>query len=147
MENVPIGTKVGRVLATDDGDSLNYTITAGNTNDTFAISNNGLLITANTIDYEIISNYNLTVQVSDDKANTASNTITVEVIDLDDQVPSITSQSFTIMENVPIGTIVKEVDANDNDRITNYTIIAGNSNNAFTISKVGLLRNRWHHRL
>ena len=106
MENVSTGTIVGVVNATDNDRITNYAITAGNTSNTFAISNNGLLTTANTIDYESISNYSLTIVVSDEGGETASNTTTVRVIDLDDTPPTITNHSFSIMENVSAGTIV-----------------------------------------
>ena len=67
--------------ATDNDRITNYAITAGNTSNTFAISNNGLLTTANTIDYESISNYSLTIEVVDGAGNTASNTVTVTIAD------------------------------------------------------------------
>ena len=92
------------VLATDDNAITSYAITTGNTSNVFAISNNGLLTTSNTIDYESVSNYTLTIVVSDDGGNATSNITTVKVIDLDDTPPTITNQSFTIMENVSTGT-------------------------------------------
>ena len=139
MENVPNGTIVGMVDAIGNNRITNYTITDGNTSNAFAISNNGLLTTAGIIDYEAISNYSLTIQVIDESGNTASNTMTVKVIDLDEIAPTITNHVFTIMENVTTSTIVGMVDATDNDRITNYTITAGNTSNAFAISNNGLL--------
>ena len=64
-ENVATGTAVGTVVATDSGGISGYTITAGNTSNAFAIDNNGVITTAAAIDYEIKSNYSLTVQVAD----------------------------------------------------------------------------------
>ena len=139
VENVSNGTEVGRVLAVNDSGILNYAIIAGNRRSAFAISNTGLLTTANTIDYETISNYTLTIEVTDAVGNTASNATTVGVIDLDEQPPTITNQSFSVMENVSAGTIVGAVNATDNIRIANYAIIADNIDNAFAISRIGLL--------
>ena len=139
MENVPIGTIVGMVNTTDNDRISNYAITAGNTNNAFAISNNGALTTANIIDYETISNYDLIIQITDKGGNTATNTTTVEVIDLDEEAPTISNHSFTIIENISTGEVVGMVSATDNDRITNYTIITGNTSNAFAISNNGAL--------
>ena len=139
IENVSNGTEIGTVVATDDSDSLIYAITSGNVSNAFAISNDGLLKTAGNIDHETISNYSLTVKVTDEGGNTASNTTTIEIIDLDDTPPSITNHSFSIIENVSTSTVVGAVIATDNDRVTNYTITAGNTSNAFTISGIGLL--------
>lgn len=82
MENVSNGTEVGTVLATDNNAVTSYAITSGNTSNAFAISNNGVLTTANTIDYETISNYSLTIQVSDEAGNTASSTVTVNITNI-----------------------------------------------------------------
>jgi hypothetical protein len=70
-ENSPNETVVGTVTATDaDGDlnSLTYSITAGNTNDVFAIDNTTGEITvkkSTEMDYETTPEFTLTVEVSD----------------------------------------------------------------------------------
>ena len=81
-ENVAINTTVGTVNATDHVGVTTYAITAGNSNTAFAISSSGQLTTATNLDYGALSNYNLTVEVSDAKSNTASNTVTVTLIDV-----------------------------------------------------------------
>ena len=82
LENVPIGTVVSAINATDNERIINYAITTGNTDNAFAISWNGLLTTANNIDHETTNNYSLTIEVTDGAGNTASNTVTVNVVDI-----------------------------------------------------------------
>ncbi|MDZ4689455.1 MAG: cadherin domain-containing protein, partial [Planctomycetaceae bacterium] len=70
-ENSPNGTVVGTVVATDPnpGQFLAYSITAGNTNNTFAINAATGQITVNDptlLDFEVPVTFNLTVQVTDD---------------------------------------------------------------------------------
>ena len=133
---------MGAVSATDNERIKSYAITAGNTDNAFVISWSGLLTTASNIDYE--TNYSLTVQVTDGAGNTASNIITVNVISIvppatDTNAPIIFSQSFHVLENVPIGSFVGVVSATDNERIKSYAITSGNANNTFAISWSGLL--------
>lgn len=136
---MPTGTEVGSIVTISDNMTLSYAITAGNAGSNFIINSNGLLTTTNTIDYESTTSYSLIVMVTSGDNKTDSNTITVNVIDVDEVPPVIANQSFPILENVPIGTIVGAVNATDNESITNYAIIAGNTSNAFTISRSGLL--------
>ena len=80
-EDAATGTAVGTVSATDpdDGDSVTYSITAGNGDGKFSIDGSGGGITvAGSLDYETTSSYTLTVQASDGKADGAS-TATVEI--------------------------------------------------------------------
>ena len=65
IENVPFGSEVGRVIATDNVAVTAYNIISGNVGDAFSIDNNGLLTTAGAIDYDDVSNYRLTVQALD----------------------------------------------------------------------------------
>ena len=138
-EDVAINTLVGTVIATDNGEIASYTITSGNTGNTFAIDNTGRLTTATNLDYETTSNYSLTVEVADAADNTASNTITINVNDIDDTPPVITNHTFSVADNVAINTLVGTVLATDNEGITSYTITSGNTGNAFAIDNTGRL--------
>jgi hypothetical protein len=140
-ENSPDGTQVGTVSSFDpDGDALTYSITAGNTNDAFAIdaSTGGLTVTnASELDFETTPTFTLTVQVADAELN-ASASITINLNDLLDtnQTPTIADQSFSIAENSANGTTVGTVSASDvNGDVLAYSITAGNTNNAFVIDE------------
>ena len=139
-ENVPNGTEVGQVMATDNVGVTAYNITDGNVGNAFSIDNNGFLTTAGAIDYENISNYRLTVRASDAGGNGSNASVTISVIDImDEEPPMISNHMFSIAENVSNGVQVGQVMANDNVGVTAYRIISGNTNDAFSIDNSGFL--------
>jgi len=83
-ENSANGTSVGTVSATDiDGDGLTYSITDGNTGNTFAINAATGEISINdstSLDFELIGSFSLTVEVTDGNA-TASAVITISIVE------------------------------------------------------------------
>ena len=97
-ENAGDGAMVGTIIGADvdAGTSLAYSITAGNTNDAFAIGSATGAITVNgdnKLDYETTPSYSLTVSVSDgDLAGTA--TVTITVTDIEEMV------TFTVTVSV-----------------------------------------------
>jgi MYXO-CTERM domain-containing protein len=85
------GTAVGTVLASDPdaGDSLSYSITAGNTGNAFALNaGTGALTVNNALDYATTPGYALTVQVTDTGSLSASATMTVNVSAASAQAPT-----------------------------------------------------------
>ena len=82
-ENSAAGTSLGTVLASDpDGDSLTYSITAGNTAGAFAINSaTGKVTVAGPLDFETKSIYTLTVSASDGSLSDAG-TAHVDVTDV-----------------------------------------------------------------
>lgn len=151
LEERPIGTNVGTVAATDvntgEGDTLRYAITAGNTNNAFAINaTTGSIQVANpaAVDFETTPTFTLTVSVTDnggDGSGTAGTglsdtaTITINLTDAND-APNIVNQAFQLAENSPNATVVGMVQASDQnagDSFT-YAITAGNTDGAFAIN-------------
>jgi hypothetical protein len=85
-EDAAVGTVVGTVVATDDWDTLEYAITAGNWGGGFAIDNSGKITVAKELDYETTPAYVLTVEVSDPfRSDTAS--VAIVVTDVDEPEP------------------------------------------------------------
>ena len=80
-ENSANGTLVSTLVASDpDGDTLSFSITAGNIDGAFAIDvRSGALTVANSaaLDYATIAEYSLTVQVADPAGLSASATALV----------------------------------------------------------------------
>ncbi|WP_347158798.1 Kelch repeat-containing protein, partial [Pontibacter chitinilyticus] len=76
-----LGTNVGQVIATAPvGNTLKYTITAGNTNSTFAInSNTGSITTAKFLNYHMQSRFSLTVEATDAAGLSANTTAEITV--------------------------------------------------------------------
>ena len=117
-----------------DGDTLTYSITAGNGASIFAVNSTTGEITVNdntNLDYETTTQYVLTVQASDGtRTDTAS--VTVDVNNLNDNDPLINDVTTDVDENAANSTSVTNLnDANtgndtdsDGDPLT-YSITAG----------------------
>ena len=140
-EGIGNGDLVGTVLATDPdaGQTLSYAITAGNTDNAFQINAaSGELTVANSaaIDVEVNPNFYLTVEVEDNGTGNLSDvaTITVSITDVN-EIPNIADQSFSVEENSPDGEQLGVVLASDPDagQTLTYSIIGGNTDNAFQI--------------
>ena len=68
---------------TDEGDTVSYSITAGNEDGKFAIGSSGGQVTvAGALDYETTSSYTLTVEASDGNGGKDSASVTVTVVDV-----------------------------------------------------------------
>lgn len=135
-ENSATGTFVGDVDPADS--ATTYTITAGNGSGAFAINpanGNITVLDGTQLDYETIPQFILTVQATNaDGSDTV--TITINMINVND-APEITpNQSFSVAENSPSGASVGTVQATDPDpgNTLTYSIIAGNTGNAFMIN-------------
>ena len=143
-ENSASGTTVDTVTATDSdaGDTLIYTITAGNSdpdsdsNLAFAINPNTGTITVNDsgdLDYETTPQFNLEVKVTDAGGLSDTGAVTVALTNVDEpgnERPEAQDATFTLPENSPNSTAVGTVTATDidaGDTLT-YAITGGNSN-------------------
>ncbi len=140
-ENSVNGAFIGTITATDvdPGQTRTFTITAGNTNDAFAIDPNTGVLTVKTsaaLDFEKITQFNLSVTATDNgtpsKAGSAA--VTVFLRDENDP-PKIIVKDFLIGENSANGAFIGTIKATDQDvgQSHTFSIIAGNQNNAFAI--------------
>ncbi|MEQ8414981.1 MAG: cadherin domain-containing protein [Imperialibacter sp.] len=135
-ENRSNSEVIGLIAASDpDDDILTYSITAGNTGDAFTLNGVNSLYAHNStaLDYETNPVFNLTVEVSDGRGGTSSAIVTVNLNDLG---PAIGDQTFTIDENAPEGTTVGNLVATTGDGELTFAILDGNTNDAFTVSKL-----------
>lgn len=80
-ENVALSTVVGTVLTTG-GTPGSFAITAGNTANALRIDEAGVIRTDNTIDYETLTIYNLTITATNAEGASAGVAVTVNVNDL-----------------------------------------------------------------
>ena len=141
-ENSPNGQQVGVVVASDPdaGQTLTYSIISGNTNNAFAINaGTGALSVNNTtaLNYETITTFGLTVRATDNGTGSlySQATVTVNLTNVNEN-PNIGNQTFSIAENSPNGQQVGVVVASDPDagQTLTYSIIIGNTGNAFAIN-------------
>ncbi len=141
-ENVTIGTSVGTVIATDAdaGQTLTYSITAGNTAGKFTInSSTGEITVAANLDYETATSYSLTIKIADNgtPSKNASATVSITITNLtNENSPVISPQTFSISENASINDFIGYISAYDNDagQSLNYSITAGNTDGKFSIT-------------
>jgi 6-phosphogluconolactonase (cycloisomerase 2 family) len=134
-ENASPGAVVGTANASDPetGESLTWRIVSGNTGSAFAIDSSTGEITVNAeLDFEVLNFYSLIVEVEDNQTLTDTATITINV---DDVEPTISNQSFNLLENQPNGTSVGTVvlDSGDMNGVA-FSIIGGNTGSAFAIN-------------
>ncbi len=102
-ENSPVGTVVNTVIASDRdvGQSLSFNITSGNSGDRFAINQaTGTITVAKaTVDYESTSQFDMSVQVTDnDVLNPLSATalITIRLIDVNEVRTGLHFDAFAV---------------------------------------------------
>jgi len=148
-ENTANGTSVYQVVAIDPDiytgfNNLSYSIIGGNGSNALSIdATKGLLRVKDKtfLDYEINRDLYLTVSVSDGKHDDIA-TVSVHMININDNAPVINDQNFSVGKDVPKDTLVSTVYASDPDgNALSFALIGGNSNDAFTIdSTTGILR-------
>jgi len=141
-ENMPVDYVVGRVDAVDADGSLNpleFSITAGNTGDIFTINpvTGGIWVgNSAALDFETVTSFTLTVQATDG-THVGDATVTINLINTNDNIPVVTPATFALDENSANATVVGTVTATDADGTLNaltYTITAGNTGDAFAIN-------------
>lgn len=145
-ENSANSTVVGQVVASDPNpnQTITYSITGGNTSNTFTINaTTGVITVANgqNLNFETTTQYQLQVSVQDNLGLSSSATVTVSVTNVNES-PVIQDQGFNLNENSPAGTVIGTVTATDPDQSQQlvYSIISGNSGGTFSInSNTGVL--------
>ena len=141
FENSSSGTVVGTVIATDADIAQTLTYSLSTMNPYFNINSSTGVITVagNTLDYESIPTFTLTVIVTDNGSPSlsAQNTITINLKDVYEppivvnNTPTMPSQSFRVKKSAATETVVGTIVAHDADKnqTLTFAIISGNSNN------------------
>ncbi|XP_007937290.2 protocadherin gamma-B5-like [Orycteropus afer afer] len=119
-ENVPPGTHVLQVSATDQDEGVNSEITysfhrAGQVFD--LNSNTGEIATLRTLDFEEIKRYSIVVEGRDGGGLAAQCTVEIDVEDENDNSPEVTVRSLldVILENAVPGTLIALIKIHDQD--------------------------------
>ena len=147
-ENQQAGILVGSFNASDpDGDELIFSLVEGEgdmDNPKFELSNNGVLNTLQTFNFEDQEIQKIRVAVGDQHGGKISKSFEVLIIDQNDFPTSlVTSGSLSIQENQPFGTLVGLFSAfdEDGDKLT-FSLAPGpgdRGNESFTITEDGML--------
>ncbi len=140
-ENSPAGTAVGTIVVSDEEPaSLNFTVTGGNGQTLFDVGASSGAITVATgavLDYEAQASYTLEVEVCDLISQCDTATITIELLDRNEQPPVVTpGQSFSVAENSPVGTSVGSIAVTDADGPTtgrSFRVTGGSGQALFSV--------------
>ena len=115
-ENSSNGTVVGALTATDPGDTSTFTL-LDNAGGRFAISGGNLVVNG-ALDFELTGSHQVTVRVTDSASQTYDETFTINVTDVNDVAPTITSgATASEAENTAIANVVYQAAATDPDTI------------------------------
>nr|XP_015094826.1 protocadherin gamma-B3 [Vicugna pacos] len=132
QENLPLGSSVLRVMATDLDEGINAEITYTFINIGKAVrqlfkldSKTGELTTGGELDFEERASYTLGVEAKDGGRHTAHCKIQIDILDENDNAPEITvdSESKHIQEDAELGTVVALIKTHDLDSGFNGEIL------------------------
>jgi hypothetical protein len=130
------GTVIGALSASDPdaGEIFNFSL-LGNPGDLFAIDGSNLVATGS-LDYEGATSHDITVRVADSARNTFDKTFTIDVADINDSAPVITTAATqTVAENT---TFVAALTSTDADTVGTspavFFIIGGTDSAKFDIA-------------
>ncbi|XP_072812149.1 protocadherin gamma-B3 isoform X11 [Vicugna pacos] len=132
QENLPLGSSVLRVMATDLDEGINAEITYTFINIGKAVrqlfkldSKTGELTTGGELDFEERESYTLGVEAKDGGRHTAHCKIQIDILDENDNAPEITvdSESKHIQEDAELGTVVALIKTHDLDSGFNGEIL------------------------
>ena len=134
----------GSVSATDAdvGQTVTYSIIAGNTNSAFKVGSTSgeIAVNAAVLDHESLDSYTLTIQATDDATptpGTATQDVTITVTDVN-ETPILADDSASIGESAASGTDVgytPSLTPVDVGQTHTYSITGGNEDNAFVIEE------------
>lgn len=135
-ENSGTNAFVGLLQGEDPEDNtLNYSITAGNTGSTFSLSGAGILTVSNSalLDFETTQSFSLTISVGDGSLSSSAQ-VDIAVTNANES-PTFNGAVFSISEDAVVGTVIGTVTGADidGDGLT-YSIIDGDESNAFAIN-------------
>ncbi|XP_053097311.1 protocadherin gamma-A11-like isoform X39 [Pangasianodon hypophthalmus] len=127
-ENAAKGTKLITVSASDADEGSNGRVTyymsktVDRLSDLFVVDQySGEVVLNGQVDFEKRNHYQLEIQAKDNGGLSDSSTIIIDVLDINDNKPSITilSMSSTISEESPSGTVIAMIKVNDPDSDAN----------------------------
>lgn len=125
-----------------------YNITEGNSNGNFEITPGGYILVKRSLDAEVKSLYNLTIEAKDEGQPKRSNKTVVSIVvdDVNDNDPVFNQSTYhgRVLENSNVSTLVATVYATDKDQDANgrvsYKITSGNTGEAFAVNnKTGVV--------
>uniref|UniRef100_A0ACB8EI24 Cadherin EGF LAG seven-pass G-type receptor 3 n=1 Tax=Sphaerodactylus townsendi TaxID=933632 RepID=A0ACB8EI24_9SAUR len=148
LENAPFGHSVIHIQAVDadygENSRLEYKLTGVSSDTPFVVNSaTGWITVSGSLDRETVEHYFFGVEAQDHGSPTlsASASVTITVMDVNDNRPEFTHKEYFIRlnEDAAVGTSVLSVTAIDRDvnSAISYQITGGNTRNRFAISTQG----------
>lgn len=137
-ENSAIGFSIDQLPTTDaDGETISYTVDSGNDAGAFDLSTSGALTVALPLDFEATPSYTLNVTATDGILIDAA-VLTINIEDVNEAPTPLVDATFSIDENVDIGSLVAQLDVFDPEgEPLVYSITSGNDGGEFEITTLG----------
>ncbi len=123
--------------ATDaENDPITFTLT-GSGSENFAVDNDGTVTLLNSLDYESVTSYELTLSASDG-TNTVSGTFTFTVVDVNEAVTLSTSlAASSFAENLSLGSTLLSSSATDPENSDISYSLSGTGSDKFSVASDG----------
>jgi hypothetical protein len=137
-ENVTVGTQVGTITIINSGDSAISAIDLNGTGATdFSVATNGVITTAQTLDFENQNSYTLSAKATNNAGDSNYVNVTITINDIDEEAPVFTTSATpSVAEN---STSVIDINVTDSSVVT-FSIAGGIDSAKFSInSSSGLL--------
>jgi hypothetical protein len=136
-EDTATGTTIVTATATDaENDPITFTLT-GSGSENFAVDNDGTVTLLNSLDYESVTSYELTLSASDG-TNTVSGTFTFTVVDVNEAVTLSTSlAASSFAENLSLGSTLLSSSATDPENSDISYSLSGTGSDKFSVASDG----------
>ncbi|XP_077988665.1 protocadherin Fat 4-like [Glandiceps talaboti] len=149
-ESAHIGTMVLKFGCSDRDENMNaqlsYELTGGDENDNFQVTSSREIEVKNSLDYETMREFVITLTARDAGADPLSSnaSVVVHIEPVNEHAPIFTAMSSSTViwrEDTTLGTVIKQVMATDSDwsgqvhGIPRYSIVSGNIGNRFDVQE------------
>ena len=142
-ENTPEGELLARLNTRGPGGASIFVheIVAGNDDDTFALSKDGRLSVVGSLDFEVLSEYELTVKVTDAAGGTGTQVVFIVVQDVNEP-PQLEDRQIDIANDATLDDTIAVLKATDPDLedTLEYELLAGKAGHFYTLSSTGQLQ-------
>ena len=139
QENTATGTTIATSSVTDpEAGAITYSL-SGTGSENFAVSSDGTVTLANSLDYETATAYEITL-TANDGANSVSQTITVNVGDINEApAVSLTVAAASVAEDVSTGTSIATSSVSDPESDSVSYTLAGVGSSNFNVDANGTI--------
>ena len=143
-ENSPANTQVGRVNIISSGDSpISSMSLGGNGAADFDITSNGVITVSSTasLDYESVKSYALSVTATNAAGTSAAVSAVINLTNVAETVPVLSSLNTSILENSPSGSEVGKITiVSTGDTPISVIALSGSGSDDFSVDTAGVIK-------